>query len=181
MVPRCLSKGAFLQCVSLLVPVKLCTPTNDVFVASASAKLKPLAAKLGLLECTQRAGETMFVPWGWWHVVINETFTTAVTQNYLSAAHFPAVWSRFYAAGTDGAEGAMSWWRALPRRLADCVRAACVLALVKAVSGMRVSQAETLLAEAKEDTDAGSAAASAVEAKAGAATPAAAGEVASGT
>ena len=38
----------------------------------------------GLVECTCREGEIVFVPRGWWHCVINtgETTTVAVTQNY---------------------------------------------------------------------------------------------------
>uniref|UniRef100_A0A8R1DZ87 JmjC domain-containing protein n=1 Tax=Caenorhabditis japonica TaxID=281687 RepID=A0A8R1DZ87_CAEJA len=46
------------------------------------------------IECRQGPGETMFVPAGWWHVVINEDHTVAVTHNYCSVENIHIVWPK---------------------------------------------------------------------------------------
>ncbi|GAQ84534.1 Phosphatidylserine-specific receptor PtdSerR [Klebsormidium nitens] len=45
------------------------------------------------LECTQLPGETIFVPGGWWHCVLNIENSIAVTHNFLNEANFETVFS----------------------------------------------------------------------------------------
>merc|ERR1719198_1016248 len=50
--------------------------------------------ELGMIECVQRPGETIYVPYGWWHCVLNIGFTVAITQNLLAPESLPYAWPK---------------------------------------------------------------------------------------
>ncbi|KAL3694403.1 hypothetical protein R1sor_008054 [Riccia sorocarpa] len=43
------------------------------------------------IECTQLPGETIYVPSGWWHCVLNIDASVAVTQNFVNPTNFEIV------------------------------------------------------------------------------------------
>ena len=43
-------------------------------------------------ECVVGAGELIFVPRGWWHLVLNLEPSVAVTQNFVAAREFAQAW-----------------------------------------------------------------------------------------
>ena len=89
----------------------------------ASDPVVASAAPYGMVEFLQYPGETVFVPHGWLHAVINLTPTVAVTQNYVSRANFAAAWKD---AKTQRPHMARRWREQIQRHepeLMDIIRA----------------------------------------------------------
>jgi histone arginine demethylase JMJD6 len=62
----------------------------------------------GWIAHVQRPGETLFVPGGWRHAVLNLDHSVAVTHNLCTAANFPAVWRSL-----RSAPAAAAWLRSI--------------------------------------------------------------------
>jgi len=53
------------------------------------------ASRVGAIECIQEAGDTIYVPRGWWHTVLNLDVTIAITANFLHPSNLAAALGAF--------------------------------------------------------------------------------------
>ena len=72
-------------------------------------------------EFTQYAGETVFIPHGWWHAVLNVTHTVGITQNFCSRRNFDEVWAQ---TRSGRKKMACSWLRRLSDQYPDLAQRA---------------------------------------------------------
>ena len=56
------------------------------------AECHPQGKLPDMIECIQYPGETIFVPGGWWHGVLNLDNTIAITENFCNEGNFERVW-----------------------------------------------------------------------------------------
>mmetsp|Transcript_31501 Transcript_31501/g.84027 ORF Transcript_31501/g.84027 Transcript_31501/m.84027 type:complete len:433 (-) Transcript_31501:69-1367(-) len=82
-------------------------------------RLREKERDLEIIEFVQHAGETVFLPGGWWHCVVNLDDTIAVTQNYCGRINFPGVWR---SARKERPCWSHSWLRALDVGLPEVAR-----------------------------------------------------------
>ena len=66
----------------------------------------------------QHPGDVMFVPSGWWHLVLNIKTSVAVTQNFVSEENFPFAWEKTVKEKPDLA---VMWSKALLKHGPACL------------------------------------------------------------
>ena len=73
-------------------------------------KLRADATRVGLLECTQEAGDVLFIPAGWWHCArALDAINIGVTHNFLDRRGFLKEEEALIARGVAGIDAARAW------------------------------------------------------------------------
>lgn len=116
------------SCDSLLVDVELSAAEfflrySGKHCASNATSLKPEGSKEdsghsselppGCVIIVQRPGETVFLPPGWWHVVLNVETSTAISHNLALYRDFQRLWPSML---EDDEKFALGWKEALGRQ-----------------------------------------------------------------
>jgi len=83
------------------------------YFMSILPKLRRKHPTISIYLTFQESGDTMFVPSGWWHSVINLTDTIAITQNYCSWINFKTVFNEMNDDAAYDKERAMIWKQTL--------------------------------------------------------------------
>ncbi|EKX39010.1 hypothetical protein GUITHDRAFT_76659 [Guillardia theta CCMP2712] len=82
----------------------------DWFLYHLDGMKQQLPAHQQPVEVIMEAGETIFVPGGWWHTVLNLEDTIAVTQNFVSSNNFMLVYQELK---TSRTKLSRKWLRSL--------------------------------------------------------------------
>ncbi|KNC52634.1 bifunctional arginine demethylase and lysyl-hydroxylase psr-1 [Thecamonas trahens ATCC 50062] len=96
---------------SIVKPKKGEPDSGIYWFHSVYPRLVDRADELGMIECVQGPGEIIFVPAGWWHVVLNLDFTISVTQNHVTDFNFERAFNSYK---RSKPKKALIWHNSLP-------------------------------------------------------------------
>lgn len=95
--PGSMSHDGYVALIGATEKYTSCTSPCTDWYEDIYPNVKVRAQELGMIEFVQHPGETIFVPEGWWHNVLNLDFTVAITRNHMLPAMVPDTlqkWSR---------------------------------------------------------------------------------------
>lgn len=91
-IPKSIVKAKGLAAKKEIDPEDLDESIDYFLYALPKLIEKEGAENLKIVMCVQGPGDTIFVPGGWWHAVLNLDNTVAITQNFMSVNNFDKVW-----------------------------------------------------------------------------------------